>query len=107
MYTNTWELQGTYIILEIRAQYFYLWRLGSAKDCEHEIKRQKDFQILHHDEVDSEGALIIHGFMSLYATPFPKAKEIPLPDVVSFSVTNNHRFKFLSWTVIFFLVEMF
>lgn len=33
--------------------------------------------------------------MSLYATQFPKAKEIPLPDVVSFSVSNNQRLKFL------------
>lgn len=83
--------------MEIRVQYSYLWSLESAKDCEHKIKRQKNFAVLSHDEVDSEGAIIIRGFMSLYATQFPKAKEIPLPDVVSFSVSNNQRLKFLSY----------
>jgi len=83
--------------LEIRVQYSYLCSQSFADSKLQKIKRQKNFAVLSHDEVDSEGAIIIRGFMSLYATQFPKAKEIPLPDVVSFSVSNNQRLKFLSY----------
>lgn len=71
----------------------------TAKDRERKMKREKNFEILSHNEVASEAAITLCGIVPLYrnvlhSTQLPKVEAIPLAAVACLSIMTGFYFKY-------------